>query len=48
MLLGRLFKAVMQEVSFMVFSTNTDPSKLYENGLNRQLFLPFIASSSAF
>jgi cell division protein ZapE len=43
MLLARLFKAVMQRGTFVVFSTNTEPDKLYENGLNRQLFLPFIA-----
>jgi cell division protein ZapE len=43
MLLGRLFQAVMQRGVFVVFSTNTDAGKLYENGLNRQLFLPSIA-----
>jgi cell division protein ZapE len=43
MLLGRLFQAVMERGVFVVFSTNTEPDKLYENGLNRQLFLPFIA-----
>ena len=43
MLLGRLFQAVMERGVFVVFSTNTEPDRLYENGLNRQLFLPFIA-----
>jgi cell division protein ZapE len=43
MLLGRLFQAVMERGVFVVFSTNVEADKLYENGLNRQLFLPFIA-----
>lgn len=42
MLLGRLFQAVMERGVFVVFSTNSEPERLYENGLNRQLFLPFI------
>jgi cell division protein ZapE len=43
MLLGRLFQAVMKRGVFVVVSTNTEPDRLYEDGLNRQLFLPFIA-----
>lgn len=43
MLIGRLFKALIAEGVFIVLSSNFAPERLYENGLNRQLFLPFIA-----
>ncbi|HEX7107732.1 MAG TPA: cell division protein ZapE, partial [Aestuariivirga sp.] len=42
MLLGRLFEALVSHGTFIVVSSNTDPKRLYEEGLNRQLFLPFI------
>jgi cell division protein ZapE len=42
MLLGRLFEALITEKVFIVLSSNRPPQRLYENGLNRQLFLPFI------
>jgi cell division protein ZapE len=43
MLLGRLFQALIGEGVFIVLSSNIPPERLYENGFNRQLFLPFIA-----
>jgi cell division protein ZapE len=42
MLLGRLFEALVSHGTFIVVSSNTEPKRLYEEGLNRQLFLPFI------
>jgi cell division protein ZapE len=43
MLLKRLFEALIGRGVFMAVSSNTEPDSLYENGLNRQLFMPFIA-----
>jgi cell division protein ZapE len=43
MLLGRLFEALIEKDVFIVVSSNTPADRLYEDGLNRQLFLPFIA-----
>jgi cell division protein ZapE len=42
MLLGRLFEALIAEEVFIVVSSNTEPDRLYEDGLNRRLFVPFI------
>ena len=47
MILGRLFEALFEQNVVLAVTSNRAPDQLYLNGINRQLFLPFIAMLEA-
>ena len=42
MVLGRLFDRLLKSEMIIVSTSNSHPAELYKDGLNRQLFMPFI------
>lgn len=48
MVLGRLISALFDKGIFFIATSNVAPDNLYYNGLNRELFLPFIQVLKAY
>ncbi len=42
MILSRIFKYIFEQKIIVIFTSNSHPLKLYENGLQRELFIQFV------